>query len=167
MGSVFAALGVGHPCFAGDGFNPIVLYDHLADRWVLSQIVPLTLAPPFYQCIAVSKTSDPTAQWHAYAFLPPGGHLPDFSRLGLADNAYLMTTTQFTSPGFTVAGVGLFAFERDRMLAGEPAPAMVYFDLNTRAPGLFRAWPADLDGPPPPTSGPALFAALASTKQGS
>lgn len=166
MRSVFAALGAGHPCFAGDGFNPIVLYDHLADRWVLSQGVPLTLAPPFFQCVAVSKTSDPTAQWHAYAFLPPGGHLPDFSRFGLAKDAYLMTTTQFTSPSFTVAGVGLFAFERDRMLAGEPAPAMVYFDLNSRAPEIFRAWPADLDGPPPPTSRPALFAALASTEQG-
>ena len=55
---------VGTPCSGfnnGDGF---VFYDHLADRWVVSDFAfPGTLpgAGPFYQCIGVSQTSDPVS----------------------------------------------------------------------------------------------------------
>ncbi len=41
----------------GDG---LVLYDHLADRWVVSDFAfPAFPGVSFYQCIGVSKTSDP------------------------------------------------------------------------------------------------------------
>jgi len=43
----------------GDG---IVFYDHLADRWVVSDFAfPNFPGVSFYQCIGVSKTSDPVA----------------------------------------------------------------------------------------------------------
>ncbi len=41
--------------------DPIVLYDQLADRWILSQFT--TRGTPFYyNCIAISKTGDPTGE---------------------------------------------------------------------------------------------------------
>ena len=44
----------------------MVQYDQLADRWVMSQF---SLRPGNYlQCVAVSKTSDATGEWHRYAF---------------------------------------------------------------------------------------------------
>src|SRR5262249_21669236 len=37
--------------------DPIVLYDQLDDRWILSQLT--TRGPTFYNCVAVSQTGDP------------------------------------------------------------------------------------------------------------
>jgi hypothetical protein len=45
----------GEICRSAAG-NPIVVYDHLADRWPLSQF-----ADPTYMYVAISDTSDPTA----------------------------------------------------------------------------------------------------------
>ena len=39
---------------AGD---PVVLHDQLADRWILTQFT--ALGPNYWDCIAVSQTSDP------------------------------------------------------------------------------------------------------------
>src|SRR5256886_6861014 len=61
--SLFLTL-VGTPCSGfnnGDGF---VFYDHVADRWVVSDFAfPGTLpgAGPFYQCVAVSQPGDPVS----------------------------------------------------------------------------------------------------------
>jgi hypothetical protein len=54
------------PCNGNGKGDPIVLYDQLADRWILTHFAfaddifgnPVS---PFYQCLAVSKTSDPVA----------------------------------------------------------------------------------------------------------
>ena len=59
--SLFAPLGGGTPCGAGqnDG-DPFVFYDHLADRWVISDFAfPGVGSGPFYECIGVSQTGDP------------------------------------------------------------------------------------------------------------
>ena len=58
--------GFGGPCETRNDGDPIVRYDHLADRWVMSQLaMPNSffglLFGPFYQCIAVSATPDPLA----------------------------------------------------------------------------------------------------------
>ncbi len=43
-------------------------YDHLADRWVMSQFaLPNYPSGPFYQCFAVSTTPDPLGAWYRYA----------------------------------------------------------------------------------------------------
>jgi hypothetical protein len=47
--------------------DPVVLYDPLADRWMLSQFAfnttgtPPSPIPPYEECIAVSKTGDPVS----------------------------------------------------------------------------------------------------------
>ena len=51
---------VGGPCETTNDGDPIVLYDELADRWMLSQFaLPNYPSGPFYQCIAVSTTQQP------------------------------------------------------------------------------------------------------------
>ena len=68
--SFFSAIGPGNPCGnnvnQGDG---IVFYDHLADRWVVSDFAfPAFPGTSFWQCVGVSKTSDPVAGgWYLYA----------------------------------------------------------------------------------------------------
>jgi hypothetical protein len=111
---------------------------------------------PYYQCVAVSLTSDPTGTWYRYQFTWPGNLMNDYPKFGVWPDAYYMTANQFTSTGSDYAGVGVAALERAKMLSGLPA-AMVYFNLNSVNPNFFGMLPADFDGPTsttPPAGAP-------------
>ena len=57
------------PCNSGY-CDPIIQYDELANRWMVAEFDSSANT----LCVYVSQTSDPTGQWYAYAFDPPGGH---------------------------------------------------------------------------------------------
>ena len=146
--------GFGGPCYTTNNGDPIVLYDHLADRWLLSQFA---IPDPYYQCIAVSTTGDPTGQWHRYEFLISETKINDYPKFGVWPDGYYMTVNQFEySSGWNWAGQGVAAFERDQMLVGAPA-RMVFYDLYPVDETLGGMLPADLDGPPPPLGSPNPF----------
>ena len=53
--------GFGGACETGGLGDPVVLYDQLADRWVISQFASATGGTPITdECVAVSTTSDAT-----------------------------------------------------------------------------------------------------------
>src|ERR1051325_539254 len=56
------------PCQTYNDGDPIVVYDRLADRFVLSQFAVNGGSGPFDECIAVSTTSDPTGSYYVYDF---------------------------------------------------------------------------------------------------
>lgn len=155
--------GFGGPCESRNDGDPIVLYDHLADRWLMSQFALANgLRGPFYQCIAISQTPDPTGAWHRYEFLISDTKLNDYPKFGLWPDGYYMAVNQFkcNPVGFcNWAGQGVVAFERDLMLAGLNA-RMVYFDLANVDLNLGGMLPADLDGPAPPLGSPSPFAQI-------
>ena len=140
--------GFGGACGTSNDGDPIVLYDQLADRWLLSQFaLPNLPKGPFYQCIAISQTGDPTAAYHRYEFLISDTKLNDYPKFGVWPDGYYLAFNQYTCPGFcSFAGQGVATFERDRMLAGEAA-RMVSFDLYDDNPNLGGMLPSDLDGP--------------------
>ncbi|MFN2195065.1 MAG: hypothetical protein ACK2UW_02945 [Anaerolineales bacterium] len=158
-----------NPCHDRPAGDPIVLYDRLANRWVLSQFTDLPA--PFHECIAVSKTSvpanpavpDPPHGWYAYTFEIHPVKFNDYPKLAAWTDAYYMTANQFVAPFASAedyAGVGVWAFERDKMLAGQRAQ-LVYFDLETLNPNYFGLLPADLLGMrPPPAGAPGYFASV-------
>jgi hypothetical protein len=155
--------GFGGACETTNDGDPIVLYDHLADRWLLSQFaLPNDLNGPFYQCIAVSKTGDPLGAYHRYAYLMSNTKLNDYPKFGVWPDGYYMSINQFncTVPGCSWGGAGAVAFERDKMLTGDPGARMVYFDMYTTDPNLGGMLPSDLDGPPPPAGTPNYFAQM-------
>src|SRR5947208_14922296 len=59
--------GGGTPTFA-DGGDPVVLYDHLAGRWLVSQLQYTSDFTQAAQCIAVSTSSDATDSYNRYQF---------------------------------------------------------------------------------------------------
>ncbi len=152
------------PCESENNGDPIVLYDHLADRWLLSQLaVPNFPDGPFYQCIAISTTGDPLGSYFRYAFVTSQTLLNDYPKLGVWPDGYYLAVNQFfcydiIPPfGFIAcdwAGQGAFAFERDKMLLGQAAQ-MVGFGLPTS--NLGGMLPADLDGLAPPAGTPNYF----------
>jgi CARDB len=157
LSTLFAPLG--GLCAAGDSGDPIVLYDPLADRWLLSQfrfVNPST--PPYHECIAISRTSDPAGTYFLYDFITPGNNMPDYPHLGVWPDGYYMTTNQFLFGG-PFNGSGAFAFERAKMLVGDGTAAMLYFDLGLSHPEICCILPADLDGvSAPPAGAPNVMA---------
>ena len=83
------------PCrTTDDDGDPIVLYDHLADRWFLSQF---DLTSPFHQCIAISKTGDAYGAWWVYDFEMPNNFVNDYPHFGVWPDAYYMTDNEFNA----------------------------------------------------------------------
>ncbi|HZN17825.1 MAG TPA: hypothetical protein VFB84_06480 [Micromonosporaceae bacterium] len=145
LGAIFAGLPGVHPCEGSFG-DPIVLHDQLADRWLLTQFT--ASVAPFYLCMAVSQTADPTGAYHLYAF-SNGALFPDYPKYGVWSGGYLGSTRDFNGLGGAFVGVGTWAFERSKMLVGDPTAVGVKVLL---APGA-EPWkpgdgllPADLDG---------------------
>ncbi|MCO6511277.1 MAG: carboxypeptidase regulatory-like domain-containing protein [Aridibacter famidurans] len=162
MSSLFASLGTN--CSTRDDGDPIVLHDPLADRWILSQFCKAF--PPFRQMIAVSKTSDPAGDYYVYEFVMPNVKLNDYPKLAVWSDAIYMTTDEFY--GSEYAGTGVFAFDREKLLSGDPSAGFIYFDLASpttmRIGGLL---PVDLDGiVPPPADSPGMFLGYTATEYG-
>jgi len=100
--------GFGGPCDGCNDGDPIVLYDKLANRWLISQFANTSSSTgPFYQYVAISQTSDPTGSWYRYAFTWPGNKLNDYPKFGVWPDGYYMTANQFTVPAMSWAGGAL------------------------------------------------------------
>lgn len=144
--------GFGGPCEMLNNGDPIVRYDALADRWLLSQFA--LVANDNRECVAISRSPDPVnGGWFLYAF-PTQDRMgasvfPDYPKIGVWPDGYYMGTQR----GFPNGGLDVWAFERDQMLVGAPA-AMVQFSVA--APSIVLM-PGDLDGPPPPAGTPNFF----------
>jgi hypothetical protein len=124
--------------------DPIVLYDPIVDRWILSQFT--TRDPTFYNCVAISTTGDPTGSYYRYAFTT-GLFFPDYPKYGVWTDSYVITTREF---GPTVEyGIGVYALEKNKMVNGQDARSVSFFldsaevPLNLLGDGLL---PADIDG---------------------
>jgi hypothetical protein len=145
--------GFGGVCESNNDGDPIVLYDHLADRWMISQF-----AVPdnnYHECIAVSATGDPLGAWHRYDFAYSTVKFNDYPHFGVWPDGYYATYNQFN--GNSWGGAGVVAYEREKMLAGQTA-RQIYFDLFAVNDAYGGMLPADLDGPAPPAGAPAIFA---------
>jgi subtilisin-like proprotein convertase family protein len=162
MSGLFAALGASSLCSTDDDGDPIVLYDHLADRWMISQFA---LTPPFHQCIAISQTGDPTGAYFVYDFVMPNNYANDYPHFGVWPDAYYMTDNEFNSSLTAFTGAGAFAFDRAKMLVGDPTATYIYFD-QPAALGIGGQLPSDLDGPPPPVGAGNIFAMFTANEFG-
>jgi len=167
LSSLFAPLG--GQCAAPDAGDPIVLYDPLSDRWMLSQFAFAgQTIPPYHQCIAISKTPDPTGAYFLYDFITPGNEFPDYPKLGVWPDGYYMMVHQFTLGG-PFNGTGVYAFNRLKMLTGDPTANFIYFNLNlaSHPEGIGGSLPSDVDGlTPPPPGRPNTFIYFTTTDFG-
>lgn len=143
--------GTNDVCETTNDGDPIILYDRMADRWFFSQFaLPYYPNGPFYQCLAVSTSGDPTDSWHRYRLKYSNTLMNDYPKFGIWHDAYYMTANQFGLPVGTWEGTGALAFERDKMLAGQDAK-VVYFNLGPSDWGGML--PSDLEGATPPPAG--------------
>jgi hypothetical protein len=154
--------------------DPIVVYDEMADRWILTQFTTRGLPPdppnPFYNCVAVSQTGDPTGAYYRFAFTtddrfpdypkygvwPYGGTaantraiqgLPNVPLHGPNVGLVTITTREFANQGNGPESIGIYAINREKLMNGDPTTEVVEFQLtgppNLVGDGLL---PADFDG---------------------
>jgi len=125
--SLFSGSGL-TACETENDGDPIVVYDEIADRWLLSQFA---VTSGTRMCIAISQTADPTGAYFLYQFDMPD--FPDYFKFGVWPDAYLMgTNTGFPNQYYA------YAFDRASMLSGSPAT----FQYANGHPNLLL--PADL-----------------------
>ena len=142
LSTLWSGLPAGSPCRRDDG-DPTVNYDQLADRWVITQFgLPTGFTTPTYQCVAVSQTPDPSGAYYAYQFLYPNNVINDYPKFGVWRDGYYMTTNEFNNGGAGFAGAGLLAFDRDKMLQGDPSATLII----RRVPTSGGALPTDIEG---------------------
>jgi hypothetical protein len=142
--------------------DPVVLYDQFADRWLLTQFTTSGLddpTKPFWNCVAISTTGDPTGSYYRYAFETENFQFfPDYPKYGVWTDSYVLTTREF---GPTVEyGIGVYALEKNKMINGLPARAVSFF-LDGNAPGMLPLvgdglLPADVDGKQKPMTDRAI-----------
>jgi hypothetical protein len=133
----------------GNG-DPIVLYDKMAHRWIISQFITVGLN---HECVAVSATDDATGAYHLYRF--DYNAFPDYPKLATWPDAYYASFNMFSGIKDRV-GSRACAYERDKMLVGAPASKTreVCFLLQ----GLYGQLPSDFDGgAAPPAGSPNYF----------
>jgi hypothetical protein len=142
--------GFGGPCETDNDGDPVARYDHLADRWLVSQFA----INQSMQCVAISRGADPTTSgWFLYAFETRDENgtpvTPDYPKIGVWPDGYYMSTQR----GFPNAGMDVWVFEREKMLAGQPARQVQF---SVASPSIVLQ-PSDLNGQPPPAGTPNFF----------
>jgi len=128
---------------ANDG-DPIVMYDRYEKRWFISQFQTGNNAI----LIAISATSDPGGEYYAYEF--ELNAFPDYPKYSVWGDAYYMSANSF--------GQDAVAFEREKMLDGDPTASMIALNAPNMPTGNFYSMlPTDADGALPPSGTPCYF----------
>ena len=141
--------GFGGPCQTANSGDPIVQFDKIAHRWVLTQHATPS-GGPYYDCVAVSLTADATGRYYRYAFQLTS-NFPDYPKLSVWPDAYYVTLDeQNVANGYTFVDAMACALDRTAMLKGSAAQAVCF---TTTGPLFHSLLPADLDGSILPPAG--------------
>ena len=140
--------GFGGVCQNNGSGDPVVLYDRMANRWLISQFAGTSI--PTDECIAISTTSDATGTYYRYAF-HLGSNFFDYPHLGVWPDGYYMAMNVFNAAGTAFLGPQAFAFDRAKMLAGLPATFVTPGITGGGSEPTFL--PSDLDGSILPAAG--------------
>ena len=139
--------------FLGNGNSngdPIVMYDHLADRFFVSQFNVGTNA----LIIGVSQTPDPTGSYNLYNY--PLDAFPDYPHYSVWHDGYYLTANKNQ-------GDKVYVLDRQAMIDGDEDPTIIGFNLPQfiRNPAtVISPEPANLVGNDADTDSPAFIVYL-------
>jgi uncharacterized repeat protein (TIGR01451 family) len=151
--------GTGTFCDGNAGGDPVVIYDPMADRWILTNLAfdrnvngePIA---PFYQCIAASAGPNPvTDGWNRYAIRtdtglpgqPPVNTLNDYPKFGIWPDCLYYSANGYTQPPGIYVGGEFASFSKSDMYAGLPLTYALGFVAS--ANDFFTMLPSNLSAP--------------------
>ena len=155
INNFFVAAGGSGACATLNYGDPIVIYDQVSGRWIVTDFAfaGSGTTPPYYECIAVSKTADPVSGgWWVYTVTASTTALNDYPKFGIWNDGIYMSANMFTG-GASYGGVKVWALNRDDMISGA-ALRSVAFTLGT---SYFSLLPANLKGVAAPAGTPEYF----------
>ena len=161
--SLFSGGPTGTLCDTNSVGDPVVLYDPMADRWILSNFAFTfsgnNTAPPYYQCLAVSKSGDPVGGgWWLYAIRtdtglagePPAGTLNDYGKFGIWTDCLYFSANGFNSSG-SFTGVEIGTFSKSDLYSGASLTSSLGWNAGST---YYSMLPSNISGPagslPPP-----------------
>jgi hypothetical protein len=130
--------GFGGLCENTDPGDPVVVWDKLANRWLVSY---LNYSGNYALCIAVSTGADATGSYNRYEY-DYGSTLPDYPKYAVWPDAY------YSNSNFNGGAAQPCAYNRTAMLAGGTAAAVCFSPRD-----VFSLLPSDLDGATAPPAG--------------
>jgi hypothetical protein len=129
-------------------FDPKVVYDHFAQRFVVLALEVYTASNQAYVTIAISDDSDPNGTWYKYrtdCVTNISGLLYwwDYPGLGYDQNGWYVTSNLFPMASGSYGGCGFRIFNKTPMLTGGTATY-----ATIREPGAYVLQPARHFGAP-------------------
>jgi len=135
--TIWASLGF------NSGGDPIILYDHKAQRWILTEF-------PNFQggnqlLIAVSQDTDPLGSWAVYNFGTQ--NFPDYPKYSIWPDALVLTTNEGNSNQLPA-----YFIDREALLSGaeEVSIQRLVIPGPATGPGFLTAVPVEWNGALPP-----------------
>jgi len=141
----------GGSCQTAPGGDGTVIYDQLANVWVLQHHAVPT-GGPYENCVAVSTTSDATGTYYLYDFSLTLQY-PDKPKIGLWPDAYYLSQDVLNPTTKVFVRSQACALERAAMLAGTYART-ICFQGSISLPTFVVT---TLDGQTPPPAGEVAF----------
>lgn len=110
-----------------DVFDPRLVYDSLAGRWIATADAERR-SPDSEVLFAISETSDPTGRWFFYAFDadPAGTVWADFPGFGVNSTWIAITNNMFLVPDGLNQGAKMWVIDKVTALAGGPITVNVF-----------------------------------------
>jgi hypothetical protein len=156
----FTAAGASSVCATGNYGDPIVLYDQISGRWIMTDFAWLDMANgPYYECIAVSKGADPVSGgWWVYNFAADATALNDYPKLGVWNDGIYMSSNLFDCLNSNCSsanydGVKVWTLNRADLISGA-ALRSIAFNVGS---AYFSLLPANQKGTPAPDGTPEYF----------
>jgi hypothetical protein len=151
----FQANGSTDACATLNYGDPVALYDQVSGRWIITDFAfaGSGSTPPYYECIAVSKSADPVSGgWWLYTVVADTQSLNDYPKLGIWNDGIYMSANMFKR-GRSYAGAKVWALNRADLISGA-ALRSVAFQLGN---SYFSLLPANAKVDPPPAGTPEYF----------
>ena len=158
--------GTGTPCDASNDGDPTVVYSAFYDRFIVADFAWTDIVNgPYYECIAVSKTSNPvTGGWWLYAIRADDAahpYLTDYPKMGVWPDALYMSANLFDCTSANCAtntfqGPRAYAFNISKMVNGTALTAndTQFADMGTAHDTVL---PSNYRGTAPPINTPNYF----------
>lgn len=155
--SLWSGAATGTSCDTAHQGDPTVIYNATNNRWIVADFSWTNIqSGPYYECIAVSKTSDPVSGgWWLFAYRADDAThqwLPDYPKMGIWPDGLYMTANMFDclSPTCSSASyqeVRAYAFNISDLVNGAALRSVV---ADTNSAGVFTLLPSNYRGTAPP-----------------
>src|ERR1700736_2649088 len=162
---LWAGAGTGTSCDTTHGGDPTVIYVPQYDRFIVADFSWTNIQNgPYYECVAVSKTSDPVnGGWWRYAVRADDAahpYLPDYPKMGIWPDGLYMTANMFacldsSCNSATYQGARAIALNISDLVSGATLRSVVA-DLSS---SRFTLLPSNYRGTPPPAGRESLMVA--------